>query len=399
MLVMDSMPSAALLVAQEQLRKRREALHVTQQSADDLPWVAEEPPRPTSAKPIVALPAHLGFHSMAVTAYLRASEKQAVTPKSKWTKDHLQVNSDPSEKQASEFSLDGRVRLYPDIAIALLKQGQTAVGRVWLLLRHIDQDGQGWVSIEQARHLLTQRGSPLRVVGWRRLRQILQAGQGIFWVRGESRIWLRSVSRIAESLGVARLSLQPVLLPLSALLSGIGDVNAHFYASFHSGRKSSMPISRETLERITGLAARQQREYESITGVHKQRNFAVGERHTAQNAQNRAWMQGGAVFCFIDHHGRQGPEKRRYIAWHLPNSYTGCHQHAPKGRMRKINRAIDLVTSQAQGNRAGRVFHTDGAKAAKAYDRQNGYKDAYWFSENGRQRCKGVWYVLPCQGE
>ena len=99
----------------------------------------------------------------------------------------------------------------------------------------------------------------------------------------------------------------------------MGLVKAHFYASFHSGRKHNDPISRETLEEVTGIPARMQREYEKIAGISKRQNMAVGERHTAENVQKRAWLQGTAVFDFIDHHGRQGPQKRHYIAWWQPS--------------------------------------------------------------------------------
>jgi hypothetical protein len=199
-------------------------------------------------------------------------------------------------------------------------------------------------------------------------------------------------------LGVERLSGRPVALPLSVLLRGIGDVRAHLYASFHSGRRHNKPISRRTLEEISGVPARTQRQYEEIAGITSRRNIAIGEKYTLESVQKRAWLHGTASFDFIDHHGRQGPEKRHYIAWHLPNSYQGCHDQAARGRMRKINREIDLVNKRAQGNGLrDHLFHPDGAAAGKAYGR-NSRVDAYWHSERGRRKRKELWYVLPGRG-
>jgi hypothetical protein len=225
----------------------------------------------------------------------------------------------------------------------------------------------------------------------------LTQGAGIFWQRDKTRIWLRGAAKVASALDIARLTARPVALPLKALLEGIGTVRAHFYASFHSGRRSNMPLSRKTLTEISNTSVGAQRLYERETGVTRRRNMAIGERYTAKNVQKRAWVHGRAIFDFIDHHGRQGPKKRHYIAWHLPNSYQGCHPHSPKGRMKKINRQIDLVNKRAQGNGLqDRLFHVDGAGAAKAHNRQPAL-DGYWYSETGRKKRQSLWYVLPGQ--
>ena len=83
--------------------------------------------------------------------------------------------ADPGTSSHSEIRIPPAafIKLYPDFALALLRDQQTAVGRVWLLLRHLDTDGRGWVTVKAARAALAKKGSPLKVVGWRRLRQIL----------------------------------------------------------------------------------------------------------------------------------------------------------------------------------------------------------------------------------
>lgn len=299
----------------------------------------------------------------------------------------------PIEKRAKT------VTVYPDIALGMLKQEKAATGRVWLLLRYLDRDGRGWLTVEQTRALLTRKESDLRVCGWRQLRNLLREGQGIFWHRDKERIWLYSAANVAVALDVTQLTGRPVALPVSVLLAGMGAVRAHFYASFHSGRKSKNPISRGTLEEISGVIPPVQRYYEKATGVTKQRNLAVGEPYTEQDIQARAWHHGSAVFDFIDHHGRQGPEKRHYVAWWLPNSYQGCHERAPKGRMKKVNRQIDLVNEQARGNGLRtRLFHPDGSTAARAHRRSQAGLDMYWFNERGRRKPYKLWYTFFVEG-
>jgi hypothetical protein len=295
---------------------------------------------------------------------------------------------------------------HPSIALAMLKTGLAAPGRIWLLSRYLDQNGRGWLDLDQAQQRLCHKESDLRVCGRRQLRNLLRQGQGIFWHRDKSRVWLRSAARVAIALDVDRLRGRPVKLPVDALLGGMGQVRAHLYATFHSGRRRDNqagpgnPINRETLRKITHVPARTQRLYEQRAGVEVRSNMAVGERLTESNLQERAWRHGRATFPFIDRQGKQGPAGGRYVAWRLPNSYQGPHALSPKGRMKKINHQIDLVNSRAQGNDLGqasarrtvdRLFHSSGRDAGLAYNRDQS-RDIYWPASARR-----LWRVLPAR--
>ena len=189
------------------------------------------------------------------------------------------------------------------------------------------------------------------MLGWRRLRQILHEGEGIFWHRDDQkRLWLSGLHRIAHTLDLTRLQGFPIELPVEALLGGIQATRAAFYAAFHSGRESK-PISRETLESVSGIAQRTQRTYDHIAGVGRQRNVAIGERYTPENAQERAWQHGRAVFHFVDAHGRQGRRNGTYVAWHLPNSYEATYHRRSRGSRKRLNRRLkDLLKKGITGN-------------------------------------------------
>ena len=225
-----------------------------------------------------------------------------------------------------------------------------------MLCRYLDQSGRGWLTSEQLREALTAKKADLKICGWRRLRQILTLGQDVYWRRDtDGRIWLFSAEKVAYRLHVKQLQGNPVQLSLSVLTSKIGVVRAEFFATFHSGRKESRPISRATLTSISGVAERTQRLYDRATNVKSEGNLAIGAVVTPENLKTTSYKRRHGSFIFIDKHGKQGPVGQQYHAWRLPNCYHGVHQTGKRGRQTKINRWLkqqhaDLVINRAQGN-------------------------------------------------
>jgi len=331
-----------------------------------------------------------------------------------------------SQREAHpEPAPDTLIRLYPDIALGMLRHELEAAGRIWLLLRHIDHNGQGWVDIDEARRRLATKGGALRTCGWRQLRNLLQQGQGLFWERDSERIWLRGTVRVAAALGVERLSGQPVALPVTTLCGRIGNVRAHFYTSFHSGRADrdgeALPIARATLAAVTSVPPRTQREYEMRAGASVRENYAIGEEKTEETHQERAWRHGRAAFVLNDRKGIHGEKGLEYLAWQLPNSYTGPHEQRPRGRQRHLNRKLaDLRDKGDAGNGQGdeqrdpcqggnqefrqaqhkpvvRRYFENGGAAAKAFNRDPRL-ERYWkgrLSGNGKK----LWYEMAGQAE
>ena len=223
------------------------------------------------------------------------------------------------------------VPAYPSLLIAMLKENLAPAGRIYLLLRHLDPQGRGWLSVDRARDQLTTKSSQLRVCGWRRLRQILHQGEGIFWQRDpQDRLWLHAPHRIGQKLGVERLQGTRINLPVKCLLGGIQAVRAHFYAAYHSGRRKPAPFSRERLKDITGLPDRTQRAYDHIAQVKRERNIAIGPRYTKETAETQAWLRGRGLFRFVDSQGRQG--RRTASTW--PGIYPTVIQDRTPGAAR-----------------------------------------------------------------
>ena len=323
-------------------------------------------------------------------------------------------DSCPAPETARPPERTATLTLHPDLALAMLQKNLSSQGRLWLLLRHLDQAGCGWVSVAHARKRLTGQKSPLRFCGWRQMRNLLAQGDDLFWQRNApssspDRIWLRSPAKVALALGVPRFSKRPVSVPLTILLEPIGTVRAHFFASFHSGRDSHRPIARQTLAKITGVGRRSQRNYEKKAGVKKQHNWALGAEYSPSEVQQRAWRHGRAVFQLKDHQGKSGPAGVAYVTWQMPNSYTGPHTPQTMNRKKRINQQLaDLLNEGTTGNGEQKVeepaFHNTGSTsryfehgraAARAYN-SNAGNDLYWRTAASFRQYR-VWHILPAQ--
>ena len=430
--------SPALLAAQRRLKLLQEKRQQERAACGQLdtanrygyslqPNASPSPSEQNSFLSAHTIPDHLGWESAALTAALRAAyrrrEKAGTTSDWRPATEFILGDGQPMLDQRTldqrtldpcEIASDHSIKLYPDIALGMLRQERAAAGRIWLLLQHLDKSGCGWVCIGEVRKYLTHKKSALHVCGWRQLRNLLAQGENTFWRRQNDRIWLRSTVKVAASLGVGRLQHSPVALPISVLKQRIGTVRAHFYASFHSGRgkesrsgkERPRPIARDTIADITHVNRRTQRIYEKKANGQKQYNFALGEKVTAEREQERAWHQGPGLFRLTDHAGKQGNPGTTYLAWQLPNNYAGPHRRHSKGQQKHINRKLtDLLKQGMTGNgqktvkvsseHQPRRFYDNGRSAARAYNSDN--RDIYWrsFRQLGQSGLCQLWYFLP----
>ena len=382
-------PSPELRAAQERLLQLRATLGIAPQRAA----------APATADP----PAHRVGEALRWaqrTLLQRRREDAGLAPEpspeiGKPSPEGIPPGRSPSPTQ-SPTAQTPTIIAHPTLVLAMLNAQQETAGRVYFLLRHLDQKGQGWVEVARARAALTERQSPLRICGWRRLRQLLAQGEGIFWQRNNHRLWLQGQHKIGFKLDSGPMHGIPVELPIAALLSGIQATRAAFYACFHGGR-GAQPISRETLRDVTGVPERTQRAYDQLAGVARRQNIAIGAPYASSETEERAWRQGRAVFHFIDTQGRQGRENQTYLAWHLPNSYTAAYQRRSKGCRKRLNRKLaGLLNKGTTGNDGmvvERVFFANGALAARQHLREPA-RDAYWHQPPRARRGQAFWRVM-----
>lgn len=398
--------SAELKAAQKRLLQLRTELHKSQCSAVEQQVSLfeserdEQRPFPQTSL-INQLPSHLGWESNPVTQTIRREKQQPSNPSCPTA-----VSVETADFHSP--TLPRQIKIFPDIAIGLLRQESVAAGRLWLLLQAADVNRCGWVTEARARQLFTSKRGDLRFCGVRQLRNLLAQGEAVFWTRANGRIWLKSITKVAFALDISRLNMRPVAMPVYVLRQKIGSVRAHLYATFHSSRskpnQGKKPIARETVAQLTEVAPRTQRRYERLAKVKRQAQFAIGGQVTTVNLQTRGWEQGQATFQFKDFNGKQGTQGKIYVAWQLPNSYVGPHAQLPKGRQKRINRALtDLfmqgITGNDQRPSVARRFFDNGRLAAKSYSR-NPEQDHYWrgvgngaFGEAQHKRYQ-LWQVM-----
>jgi hypothetical protein len=354
---------------------------------------------------VAGLPEHLGWGSAAQTVVLRAAAKRR--NKSHQTDKKIDLTwleglrpaiesappTQPISKKA-QFSANATISLAPSLGLAILRKKQAACSRLWLLLRAVDTNGRGAISLDQARQTFTDKESTLHFCGQRQLRNLISAGTGLFWDFDGKQIWLRSAVRVARALGVSHFHGQEVAIPISALGGGIGAVRANLFASFHSGRNSK-PIARQTLAKKSGIAPRTQRRYDRLSGVSKQANYALGPKLGSKEAQEQAWQQGPASFAWREARKGRDDQEVRFLAWQLPNSYHGPHARLGRGRQKRQNKALaDLLNKGTAGNDHrlydglySRYF-ADARAASRAYGRSS--TAVYWPTID-----RGTWHWLP----
>lgn len=235
------------------------------------------------------------------------------------------------------------------------------VGRVWLLLRSIDLQGEGRLSLREIRWRLSHPDSFHKCLSAKRVQQLLRQGEGRFWHRCRQNRWLflHSEPRVAATLGVRQIGGWAVEIEIAELLRPIREVRALFYDAFHSGRGEShgRPITRRSLQERGGVEGHTQRKYEKARGIDPQANYATLSKYSRpawQRAQHEADEErvGGPAFLFIDFNGILGrnPQRMRrkknqrhwhhiYIVRRIGNAYLGTLPTAKRGR-RWTNRKL-----------------------------------------------------------
>jgi hypothetical protein len=242
------------------------------------------------------------------------------------------------------------------------------------------------------------------------MRNLLNQGDGLFWKRVNGRIWLTSLPKLLLKLNISRLNQNSVTIPLDIWTAKIGTLRAHLYASFHSSRAGKQddtpaaPIARATIEAITSVSPRIQRLYEQSARVKQKTNYCVGAAYSEQQFKESAWQHGRAAFQLKDVLGKQGDAGQSYIAWQLPNSYTGPHQTHEKHQRKRMNRRlVDLLDKGIAGNGRSQEFASDSSKFERRYF-ANGRLAAkiisraeqpavYWPQPKKRRTCQ-LWHQM-----
>ena len=289
------------------------------------------------------------------------------------------AQAEQAAEQPLEQAGDG-VRLYPDVTIRAHQAGQDAAARLYLLCRDLDRAGSGRVDVAALRTAVEGRG----LLTWRRIRQILEQGAGIFWTRGQRRsdgaavLTLLGPARILRALGGGPMVYRAVLIPRAALWGGMLEYRAAaVYSAALAGRRhDDHPISQAAIREATGAAERTQRDYRAAAGVRavpQRRILGPVNESTLHNSlyeQNLRHGRGRRVFVHTDARGLLGPAGGRYLMAAAPNRYEHARtRQGRRGRRAKIQTELTSLKKWERGNGA-RLYWPNYAEAWKAAGRR-----------------------------
>lgn len=280
--------------------------------------------------------------------------------------------------QVAELAPSGQHwKVYGGLAAAALAGGHAAALRAWHIVRAVDTQGEGRVTAAEARRAVrawlskddTRRGLvAAEAVGLLRQVRRRRDGEAVMLVAG-----LRAA---AEALGADTVGAVPVPVPAGKARK-LNAWKGALWKSVHAGRgENAGPISRATLEAVTGVPERTQRRYERRAGVRVTRNYAREELPAEPGAVRDVLAEhrlAGRSAWVV--RGRRGAS----ILSTLPNSYEARAAGACRGQTRKVNRelarrrragAASCISAEGQHSRPpARVFCHGAQTAARAAKR------------------------------
>ena len=389
--------SAAVEAAQAALLARRAALGIASKSAAGLDQLDQVTRRPTAAER-----AQAALEARRVERGINYRRPAAVDSRAWLARlpglDQLdgsaasRVEDDPAgdvgaptiDHGAALDQLDHGAALagvmatvYPSLAAAFLSSDLSAVGRLWVLLRAWDDRGRGLYDLDQVYKTFSGDGSPWHIGTRRRVQQLIKQGAGIFWTLRDRRggryhgLQMTGPVGVAMALRVGHLAGSPVAVPVADLLGGMHRANAALFSAALTLRgrgKGPRPVTRQTLAGMTGAAASTQRTYTRTASIEARPNYVTLPSGDVDRP---------GVFVY---RGRvEGRPGRAILARRLPNSYDPQLTARPRGRVKKINRILNLVTNGARGEtlKIEKIYHDTAAAAWSSWGRAYNY-DHYW---------------------
>jgi hypothetical protein len=170
------------------------------------------------------------------------------------------------------------VRLFPELAHAALKQGETGLLATWAVLRANDAVGAGRLDGEAAvAAVMAGRG-----VSRHRALQLLREGAPRYWTRSDDVVWIPSAKKLVVVLGVERVSTERLLDP-DVFRSSPAKLRAAFYSMVYATDKGGSPLTRRKTRQITGVPESTQRRYDGWGYVERVSEVHVALTHIASD--------------------------------------------------------------------------------------------------------------------
>lgn len=235
---------------------------------------------------------------------------------------------------------------YPNIGVEIIKLNKDKTGesklpelRVWLAIHTV---GSGFMSRDGAFEIFTKKSSPYYLCGKKRFGMILKNGEGLFWEKivrvngkGTGIIKLVGKNTLTKKLGIQRLEFHTVKIQTKFIFMSLKHTKAMLLDGVYNS--FPRPVSRISLEKITGVCTNTQKQLEKLTGTIKEDNYLYVP--DVEDVQESAWKSGGKVTRRLDTTGKiTGKAGTIYTVERLPNTYTAKQEKSGKGSRTAYNR-------------------------------------------------------------
>lgn len=276
------------------------------------------------------------------------------------------------------------IKIYPEVIFKAINNNKpVGAFRLWFIAKDFDQGGSGFIPARKFRRYLKGLGIP-RGTYTRWITQAIELG--LIERTSTDTYILKSWERGAALAGVTSL-LQPVLIPLERFTrkGWLSWVWSGFIKHFEG-----KPISRATLEKLSGVPARTQRGYEKQAQVKSKAHFANYGDPTKDPDHAIAIDGKRGIY------GYAGMTRRR-----LPDSRTTKEVRLTgKGRTKKVNSALAaLFNMRCSSQKRERLYcetyqQLKKANRAKSSDVHTRPDHRFLFITDALGL--GVWEAVPC---
>jgi len=328
-----------------------------------------------------------------ITQVLHENAATQIISKPIWIQPEQASTPTPAEPLAPVSFLpdvkDERVKVYPILAFAAIKNNQGGAYRAWLLARHIDEQGSGSVTRKELTNTLKKLG----VNKFQRSRWLSAAMNSGLFKENRGTFYLAGLGKAAYIFHADAVGM-PALVDTRSICST--SWHARMWSAYLCTLNDKL-ISQETKAKITGVHSRTQRNYQST------------EPGTARGNYARTKLQPDQIQGMMETEGGVYLETQKgQVIQRLPdirNVPLMLASPAQKGRSRKAQKVLNFLSKEGQENEATTRLFCESPKQLKATERKLAYDDRLPYNKPRelyslafRGRSNNLWDTLSLGG-
>ena len=254
---------------------------------------------------------------------------------------------------APTIILKNQTRVHSNLAVAVLGDKRQGIHRAFTIWLTLHRQNSAWFDYNDVLNFYADEtgNHPRNVRRW------LDAGNGIFWIYGQSQ-GKRTLSIIGKDRVFAGYKLDDpgrvLLVDTDQLLGKLQQARAALYATWIGGKNNKW-ASRATIENLTNVTERTQLNYDHQNQQKKQKTFAVDWQ--IESGKPRQLPNRYHAVYHPAHNGQSG--KKRYGLYTLENNgatKTNVNEGTKRILFDNPNGAVQTARKRAKQGQDGQCF-------------------------------------------